>query len=176
MRNKCSIKGCDKFAHGGGLCTTHYMRKVRHGNIDENTPIKKFERQNDKCSVYGCDNKAYSLQLCPMHNYRLRNMGHTGLAGRINAKSGEGHLSKDGYRIITVDGIKIKEHRYVMELKIGRKLYENENVHHVNGIRHDNRPDNLELWVTRQTKGQRIEDLLDWAYEILEKYSNIKTG
>lgn len=35
---------------------------------------------------------------------------------------------------------------------------------------HDNRIDNLELWINQQPSGQRIEDQVAWAKEILEKY------
>lgn len=73
------------------------------------------------------------------------------------------------------DGSKVfwaLEHRLVMEDKLGRKLRKGENVHHLNGDRLDNAPDNLELWVTRQPRGQRIEDLVNWANEILDLYAN----
>jgi hypothetical protein len=65
------------------------------------------------------------------------------------------------------------EHRHVMEGMVGRRLERYEEVHHKNGIRHDNRRGNLELWIKRQPGGQRVTDLVAYAHWILENYGSL---
>lgn len=62
------------------------------------------------------------------------------------------------------------QHQWVMEQHIGRPLEPGEEVHHINGVRDDNRIENLELWSTRQPKGQRWQDKLEWAHEMIRLY------
>jgi hypothetical protein len=65
------------------------------------------------------------------------------------------------------------EHIIVMEQILGRHLLPAETVHHRNGVRDDNRQENLELWTRPQPTGIRVSDALVWAHEIIALYTGI---
>lgn len=105
-----------------------------------------------------------------MHYSRVRTTGDPGGAARRKAEWGAGTVNSNGYREIHRDGRRVLEHRYVMEQIVGRPLEPHETVHHKNGNRADNRPENLELWVSTHPPGQEAHDLVSWAEGILMKY------
>lgn len=65
--------------------------------------------------------------------------------GCVPWNKGNGYIDKEGYRKITINGKQIREHRYIAEQMLGRKLIKGEVVHHKNHDRSDNRPENLEI-------------------------------
>ena len=61
------------------------------------------------------------------------------------------------YLKLSIGGKTISEHRYIMENILGRSLSENEVVHHINGNRKDNRPENLRVMTV--SEHSRMENL-----------------
>ena len=62
------------------------------------------------------------------------------------------------------------EHIAVVECQLGRVLLTDETVHHLNGVKDDNRPENLEVWSGKHPAGIRASDAVGWALEILLRY------
>jgi hypothetical protein len=86
------------------------------------------------------------------------------------ARNGSGTRYPNGYRVIYINGKRIGEHRHVMEQQLGRKLVKGESVHHKNGVRDENRPENLELRVAAHRQGLSVEEAIAWAQEIILRY------
>ena len=169
---KCNIKNCE-----------NTVSNLRRG------PSSKCEKHRFFCEVEGCEKstKNYrqgSSRYCSTHKGRIDSTGmvksicsvegcnkeNVNRSSKRRCADHKGYKNKHGYKIILVDGVYWKEHRWVMQQHLGRELYSHEEVHHINGVRDDNRIENLELWSTSQPAGQRVEDKLAWAKEIIKIY------
>lgn len=175
----------EKKHHAKGFCKKCYPRQYQDA--------KKMASWNKICTVCGityfnkslgsrakyCKPCAFEVQKIN-HRNRLRIKKGIPLDRPVKTKKkdGEGYISPQGYKLITVRGHpnsknkqgRIAEHIVIMANHIGRPLKDGESVHHKNGIRNDNRIENLELWHRGQPAGQRVEDKINWAIEFLKEY------
>ena len=110
------------------------MPKIYKRKCDECSAF--YENQNDRFCSWDCYNKnrdgkprVFNAAVGPRH-------------GRFN---GYRTITQDGYVLITVGKRRMLEHRWVMEQSIGRPLEKDEDVHHVNQVKTDNRIENLQL-------------------------------
>ena len=130
--------------------------------------------------VAGCDRRNQAKGYCGAHYKRVLAHGDPQADIPIRQSDGTGHISH-GYQQLNVPpelrhlsggATKIAEQRLVIAQSLGRALSADEHVHHMNGVKTDNRPENLELWSTSHPSGQRIEDLLEFCMAMLDRYGH----
>lgn len=146
--------------------------------ILERVPPPKKGNQNPRWkSICECGNTSEAYA----HNLMSGNTKSCGClrSGPTSSRAKKRTFNKDGYAFIRVPGHprsnkhtdRVREHIIVMEEVLGRYLLPGEEVHHKNGVRSDNRPENLELWNRSHPSGARIPDQIEWAVTILERYA-----
>lgn len=182
VRGKCSLEDCEKPHYARSFCRAHYQRFMKTGS--PGVPFIDGQHDSDECVVPWCENKRRkrSGKYCGPHAGHVARFGEPRQIKKRDVyvdRSGSswslGSPNKYGYVWAFLlgggsRGPRIAFHRLVMQDVLGRELLPHENVHHINGVRDDNRPENLELWSSSQPKGQRVEDKLRWAREIIAIY------
>lgn len=186
---------CDRRLRGRGFCQTHLKQFNKGGPL---LRIGRFRGHDLKGSVFGrltvverSDSVRYKSSvparwLCrcvcgneiiaPAAGLKCGDWVSCGcsrggrIQGRTKCRQGYAYIHVPGHPRATRTGGRVLEHIVVMEEKEGRPLRPGENVHHINGVKDDNRPENLQLWSTSQPAGQRIEDKTAWAKEWLALY------
>lgn len=159
---KCIEQDCSRpKKRRTGQCDYHYRLSV-----------------GSPCSIEGCMLSAVGRGWCNKHWQRWKKHGDPLFVKRVrNREYGHTRINNNGYVVEYVPGHiqadssgKAMQHRRIMADRLGRPLTDFENVHHKNGVRCDNRLENLELWVVVQPKGQRVEDLLEYADWLIARY------
>lgn len=127
---------CDKITLDQALAEGWYRPNERGGlcycECGQITPVAPATRRKQN-------------QLAGEHTFYVH--GHnTRKKGKGSPAYKEGRKKQRGYiLVLQSDGRYLPEHRLVMAQHLGRDLTKDETVHHRNGVRHDNRFENLEL-------------------------------
>jgi hypothetical protein len=171
-------KSYTKYCSQECLKLFHHKQQMHKRKHDPVIKLKYRKSENARKRRKRAMDKEYRLKHSEREKNRYRK--ENGILSDADLKiapKGSGTLTKHGYRQIVMKdhpnarrGGTMFEHTYVMSQHLGRPLNRGETVHHLNGIRDDNRIENLELWKGSHRYGQRVQDKIQWAKEFLKEY------
>lgn len=146
VRQICSVPACGGISFCRGFCRGHYDDLLHSGKIKR---LLRPHYNGTVCPVLGCEKKCEDMGMCGKHAQRVRRHGNPNyipseLVRSALIREAQPRLGKckpTTYKKL----FGRHEHRHVAEIKIGRPLQSGEIVHHVDGNRHNNSPDNLEV-------------------------------
>jgi hypothetical protein len=166
-KGSCRFDGCSKPRVTGGFCAGHAAQYY------SGRPLAPLFKPKAGCDFPGCKKRHFALGYCQGHWRQIREKRplaplremkgwHIDRGYVLLFEPTHPNAHRDGY---------VAEHTKVMAARLGRPLERFEEVHHKNGIRSDNRPENLELWARgMQPPGSRVSDLIDAAVRVLKLY------
>lgn len=123
--------------------------------------------KGDICQIENCEKLVLWGKVCSAHyarKWRHGNYEHN--PNWPNLKKGQALPTKLGYLRININGKRMLHHRHIMEQHLGRKLEKGERIHHKNGIKTDNRIENLKLIDSQSShisKHHPKKPLIDWT-------------
>jgi hypothetical protein len=153
---------CDKIFHGDNLtCGSqcgYKLVRIRNRGTDAKCQICEKSLLDKKPGLKFCSRS------CSSKSYQ---------ANYYKYQNGDKKSHPQGYILLKVNNSWVLEHRYLLGQSLGRPLHKEERVHHKNGIRSDNRLENLELWSIhkKDPPGSRISDIKqDILQRIVEEF------
>lgn len=149
----CKVEGCGKNLLTHNFCSKHYQRYKKYGN-----PIEPYHwlgrpksGKNFLCET--CQKTFYrspSEIIKSKPRYCSRFCAFKGMKGQLKnlkpIEESKWYINRKGYLQTTRRRKRILQHRWIVETRIiKRPLKYGEIIHHLNGIKIDNRKENLSI-------------------------------